>query len=221
LGQIQLLIFAIGVSKLYSGILTHFQKYIELNLLQLIADGDERAFRKLVEIYTPILFPGLNKIIRDAHVCEDLMQETYLRIWLHRDKLPGIENPRAWILKIAYLRAFSYLRSVRNQTILKENLAQKNPVASNDMQEAIDFNTLSKLVATAVSKLPVQQKRVYQLSREGDYTQNEIAEILGLAPQTVKNTMGRATQFIRDYISKSGYLLLPVPLVFMPQVFFY
>lgn len=201
--------------------MTHFQKYLEVNLLQRIAEGDERAFRKLIEIYNPILFPGINKIIRDPHVCEDLMQETYLRIWLYRDKLPRIENPRAWILKIAYLRAFSYLRAIRNQTILKENLAQKNPGASNDMQEAIDFNTLNKLVATAVSKLPVQQKRIYQLSREGDYSQNEIAEMLGLAPQTVKNTMGRAIQFIRDYISKSGYLLQAVPLVFMPEIFFY
>lgn len=190
-------------------------------MLQRIAEGDERAFRKLIEIYNPILFPGINKIIRDPHVCEDLMQETYLRIWLYRDKLPRIENPRAWILKIAYLRAFSYLRAIRNQTILKENLAQKNPGASNDMQEAIDFNTLNTLVATAVSKLPVQQKRIYQLSREGDYSQNEIAEMLGLAPQTVKNTMGRAIQFIRDYISKSGYLLQAVPLVFMPEIFFY
>ena len=201
--------------------MTHFQKYIEVNLLQRIADGDEKAFRKLVEIYNPILFPGINKIIRDPHVCEDLMQETYLRIWLHRDKLPRIENPRAWIMKIAYLRAFSYLRAIRDQIIWKENFAQKNPVSSNDMQEALDFNTLSKLVATAVSKLPVQQKRVYQLSRESDYSQNEIAAILGLAPQTVKNTMGRAIQFIRDYIRKSGYLLVPVPLVFMPEVFFY
>lgn len=186
---------------------TQFHTYSELELFRHIATGDETAFRNLVAIYNPVLFPGVYRIVKNTGVCEDILQETYLRIWIYRDKLPNIENPRAWILKIAYLRAFSFLRATKNQLRLKENIKGNLSCSFEEMEELLDFNRLSNLVKTAVSKLPVQQRRVYKLSREYGYSQNEIADVMGLAPQSVKNTMGRALQFIRDYVRKSGHLL--------------
>ena len=186
--------------------------YIELLLLQQIAAGDEKAFRSLVNIYNPVLFPGINRIVKDTDVSQDILQETYLRLWLYRDKMPTIENPRAWILKIAYRRAFTVLEVSKNQFKIKEGISRHISSSHVEIEKSLDFNTLNNLVKTAVSRLPPQQKKVYQFSRVEGYSQNEIAEMMGLAPQTVKNTMGRALQFIRDHITKSGYLLLTLSL---------
>jgi len=200
--------------------LTQFHTYSELELFSHIAGGDEAAFHRLVNIYNPVLFPGVYRIVKSTVVCEDILQETYLRIWLYRDKLPSIENPRAWILKIAYLRAFSFLRASKNQLRLKENVSEKLSGSFEEMEKSLDFNTLSKVVKTAVSKLPPQQRRVYRLSRESGYSQNEVAELMGLAPQSVKNTMSRALQFIRDYVRKSGHLLLALAILSSEREFF-
>jgi len=194
--------------------------YIELLLLRQIAGGDEKAFRSLINIYNPVLFPGINRIVKDTEVSEDILQETYLRLWLYRDKMPAIENPRAWILKIAYRRAFTFLQVSKNQVKIKEGVSRHISGSYVEMEKSLDFNTLNKLVISAVSSLPPQQKRVYQLSREEGYSQNEIAGMMGLAPQSVKNTMGRALQFIRDHITKSGYLLLNLSLYFFIKYFF-
>lgn len=190
-------------------------QYLELQLFQQIAAGDETAFRSLINIYNPVLFPTLNRIVKDSEVSEDILQETYLRVWLYRDKMPSIENPRAWILRIAYSRAFTFLQVSKNQFKVKEGISQRISGSYVEMEKSLDFNALNNLVQTAVSRLPPQQKKVYQLSRGEGYSQNEIAEIMGLAPQSVKNTMGRALQFIRDHITKSGYLLLSLPLYFL------
>jgi RNA polymerase sigma-70 factor (ECF subfamily) len=188
--------------------------YIELLLLQQIAAGDEKAFRSLINIYNPVLFPGINRIVKDPEVSQDILQETYLRLWLYRDKMPTIENPRAWILKIAYRRALTFLQVSKNQFKIKEEISRHISSSHVEIEKSLDFNTLNNLVKTAVSRLPPQQKKVYQFSRVEGYSQNEIAEMMGLAPQTVKNTMGRALQFIRDHITKSGYLLLNLSLLF-------
>ena len=194
--------------------------YIELLLFQQIAAGDENAFRSLINIYNPVLFPGIHRIVKDPEVSEDILQETYLRLWLYRDKMPTIEHPRAWILKIAYRRAFTFLQVSKNQVKIKEGISRHISGSYVEMEKSLDFNTLNKLVITAVSSLPPQQKRVYQLSREEGYSQNEIADMMGLAPQSVKNTMGRAMQFIRNHIAKSGYLLLNLCLYNFIKYFF-
>lgn len=188
--------------------------YIELLLLQQIAAGDEKAFRSLINIYNPVLFPGINRMVKDPEVSQDILQETYLRLWLYRDKMPTIENPRAWILKIAYRRAFTFLQVSKNQFKIKVGISRHISSSHVEIEKSLDFNTLNNLVKTAVSRLPPQQKKVYQFSRVEGYSQNEIAEMMGLAPQTVKNTMGRALQFIRDHITKSGYLLMNLSLYY-------
>ena len=185
----------------------HSDRYDELYLFQQIAGGDEKAFRNLIDVYNPILFPTINKIVKDTGVCEDIMQETYLRIWLYRDTLPSIEKPRAWILKIAYLQAFTFLRINKKQFKIKEEVYENTSAANVDMEKTLDYNLLSRLIKAAVSALPDQQKKVYKLSREEGLSLDEIAETMSLAPQSVKNTMSRALQFIRNYIVKSGYLL--------------
>lgn len=184
----------------------------EKELLLQIADGDEDAFRKLFQAYASLLYPMMIKVVKIPAVAEDIIQETFLRIWLSRDQLPGIDQPRSWILRIAYYRAFSFLRSKAIQqkamTILSNN--NTTSLAKNETEDAVTFKTIETLLKEAISKLPAQQKRVYQLSRELGLKNDAIAGEMSLSVQTVKNTLGRALKFIREYMDTSGLLILAI-----------
>ena len=198
-------------------LLTDSHSYNERLLLQQIAEGNEIAFRKLFTIYVPFLQPTVRSIVKDADASDDIIQETFIRIWLYRDKLPAIENPRSWVLRIAYNRAFNYLRNrqTHNKAVRFLSLSDHRTDAGPD--DVIAFNTLSKLVNTAVSNLPPQQNKIYRLNREHGMSIDKIATHMELSPQTVKNTLSRAMAFIRDFIEKKGYLL---SLLIMPLKFF-
>jgi len=191
--------------------------YDEKLLMQQIAEGDESAFRKLFSIYVPFLQSTIRTILKDADASDDIIQETFIRIWLYRDKLPAIENPRSWVLRIAYYRAFNYLRNrqTHNKTLQFLSLSDKKTDVGAD--EVIAFKTLSKLLNTAVSELPSQQNKIYRLNREHGMSISNIATHMELSPQTVKNTLSRAMAFIRHSIEKKGYLLF---LLIMPLEFF-
>src|SRR6476660_2438830 len=92
-------------------------------LFQRIAEGDEQAFRTLFYQYVPIVRSVVSKLTKDEQAHEELMQEVFLRIWLSRDQLPDIENPRAWILQIVHTRTFNWLKSRRKRT---ETFAELN-----------------------------------------------------------------------------------------------
>ena len=84
--------------------------YNDKELFQLISEGDETAFRRLFHAYVPQLRPLVQHITRTSAITEDIIQDTFLKLWISRDKLTDIDNPRSWILRIVFHQSFSWLR---------------------------------------------------------------------------------------------------------------
>lgn len=179
----------------------------EKELCLLVSEGDEAAFRELFHQYMPSLHPAILKMVKIENVTNDIIQDTFLKVWINRDKLPDIEYPRLWVLRIAYYQALNFLR---NKTIHQKALGKIAAKAdtvhdTHETEDRVAFNNVSNCIKQAVYKLPEQQKKVYQLSRENGYKIAEIAQTLQLSEQTVKNTLGRSLKFIREYLEKAGY----------------
>lgn len=182
------------------------QPYPDKELLLLIADGDEKAFRQLFESYLPMLYPLIFKIVKQEAVAEDIFQETFLRLWIYRHKLPEIENPRAWIFRIAYHQAFTWLRkdAMRNKTTQAFGESAAATINAQETEQVLSFRKLESLVKEAIRKMPAQQQRVYLLSRERGLKTDEIAREMNLSVQSVKNTMVRALKTIEGYLNNAG-----------------
>lgn len=190
-------------------------------LFQLIAEGDEAAFRELFHAYAPQLEPLVMHLTKTASVTEDIIQETFLRVWLSRDKLPAIENPRSWLLRIVFYQSFTWLRrrSVHHKAM--DAIAREEDEMRSTTEEAVAYAAMLRLVGEAVQSLPAQAKKIYRLSRESGLRIPDIAAQLNLSPHTVKNSLVRSLQAIRRHIEAGGHWvpllvvwLLPAALVF-------
>lgn len=174
----------------------------EKALFARIAEGDETAFRELFHLYTPLLRPLIFKLTKSEYIIEDILQDVFFKVWMQRDKLTNIENPRSWILKIAFHDCFGHLRkmAVRNRG--------NEPMPEESMpEEDLEFRETARLVEEAIALLPPQAQRIYLLSRHEGLKLVEIAERTGLSLQTVKNTLSRALRGIREYLEKRGIYL--------------
>lgn len=185
----------------------HAQPTNEKLLFARIAEGDEAAFRALFQQYMPRIYPLILQVTKSGPVAEDILQETFLRLWMHRDQLTAIQNPRAWILRIAYFRSFTYLRdqSIHTKALNQLPTPGINP---NDTEGQMAFKQAEAVIRQAVRDLPRQQQRAYRLSRENGLKTGEIAQEMGLSEQSVKNTLVRALKYIREALEKAGYALL-------------
>jgi RNA polymerase sigma-70 factor (ECF subfamily) len=182
-------------------------------LFQRISEGDEQAFRTLFYEYLPIVKSVVTKLTNDDHAHDELMQEVFLRIWLSRDQLTTIEHPRSWILHIVHTRTFNWLKSrkKRTGTFAELNIELQHTQQTEDTGV---LNETKKLIAQGIDELPDQARKIYRLNREEGYTIQQIADQLKLAPQTVKNTLGRATRSLRDYLQSKG-ISIPVLLIIL------
>ena len=196
------------------------RSHTDIALFQLIAEGDETAFRELFHAYVPQLQPLVMHLTKTASVTEDIIQETFLRVWLSRDKLAAIENPRSWLLRIVFYQSFTWLRrqAVHHKAMDVMAQGQGDAAMRSSTEEAVAYAAVVRLVGEAVQQLPAQAKRIYLLSRENGLRIPEIAEQLGLSPNTVKNSLVRSLQAIRKYIEASGHWLPLVLLWLLPGV---
>ena len=182
----------------------------ELKLFKLIAEGNERAFSEVFHEYNSRLFMVVLKITKSESEAEEIIQNVFLKLWLNRHKLHEIENPGAWLYKVASNLALSFLRSkatqLRHEKVLQ--CRQLNP--QDDIQLQLEAKEIKNLVSTAIEGLPPGRREVYILSRHEGLNRMEIASRLGITESTVKNQLGSALKFIQQYINQRNGVSLPV-----------
>ena len=150
--------------------------------------------------HTPKLLPFLIKLTRSETQAKEMIQETFLQLWMNREKLAAVENPPGWIYTIASNLSINWLNKTSNQRRILAGLPV--PRQADDMNQDLDSRELDGIIQKAVSLLPERRQRMYRLSREADLSHKEIAEQLGVSVNTVKSTIGEALRFIHQYISE-------------------
>jgi RNA polymerase sigma-70 factor (ECF subfamily) len=185
----------------------------EKRLFSLVASGDEKAFEALFNLFLSRLHPFIIKFVKSELAAQEIIQETFIRVWLNRDKLGEIENPGGWLFKVASNECYTYLR----KTVLNNKFSNPittEPDPANGTHEWLDVKELNRLIGEAVNQLPAQRKKIYQMSRDEGKTIPEIALALQLSPNTVKNALVTSLKFIREYLAKSGVIISSLLLLF-------
>jgi RNA polymerase sigma-70 factor (family 1) len=188
---------------------TDFAVHSEHETISAISDGDEQAFLLLFKQYSPLIRPFVRRLTYSEVDADEIIQETFIRIWLYRDKLPGVKNLRGWIFTVASNESMRYMRS--KLTYEKNvNHSQK----SNDQQsettpeQCTQLAEISKVIKEAVNDMPPQRKLIYQLSRDAGLKPAAVAEQLSLSVGTVKNVLSHSLKEIRERLVKYG--LFPI-----------
>lgn len=173
-------------------------------LLKQISGGDEQAFGILFYHYLPVLRSFALRFTKSEDAAEEIIQDTFLRVWLNRDKLEQVENIKAWLYKYASNECLSYLRKTLKQARAIDSLMAEEPKESNTTIDTIHLNEVNHLIEVAIERLPGQRKKIYLMSRSEGLNIAEIAEKLGLSPNTVKNALVISLKSIREYLGKNG-----------------
>ena len=185
------------------------------HLLLQIEQGNEEAFAELYKLYVPALSTFLTSLTHSSAITDELIQDTFLQVWLNRDKLSTIENPKAWLFKIASHITYNFLRrKITERKILDQS--DGFLIATQEGVEDVYYTRqLFRAVNEAVNHLSPQRKKIYLLSREGGLTIPEIAQKLGLSHSTVKNTLVTSLEQIRNYLKSKGFDVIILSILFM------
>lgn len=185
----------------------------EKELFLRISEGEEAAFEALFRLYVPQVRLAILSVLQSEVYVKDILQEIFLDIWLNRDKLPAIEQPRNWIFKITYNRCYTWLQRLVKEEARRQLAAGGMPAEGNEPEEQLDFRETASLVRQAIGLLSPRAREIYVLHRNTGLKVAEIASQLQVAPQTVRNSLHRSGQEIRQFLLDKG-VVIPLAIVF-------
>jgi RNA polymerase sigma factor (sigma-70 family) len=191
--------------------------YHEKGELLLIAEGDEQAFYKFYSHYSNLLRPFLLSYTRSENDVEDIIQETFVRVWLNRDHLPEIDNIGGWIYKIASRVYLDHIeRDIKRRdrkASFGESMYGSGMVVSG---ERTHLNEVSNIIQGVLNNLSEQKRNIFRLNREMQLKPAQIAAQLSMPVGTVKNNLSAILREIREALAAAGYGPLAVLILLHP-----
>ena len=174
----------------------------EKALFQEVAKGDREAFRQLFHHYNRILQPFVLRLTGSPTATQEVVQEVFLKLWLHRDRLIDIENPKAYIIRIAGNEAINHLRMQARDNRLREAVRQIGVEDVPSPEQGIFYREMEMRLNEAIERLPQGCRKIYRMSREQYMRIPEIADALNLSHSTVKNQLVKALKSIRLHLNR-------------------
>ena len=149
-------------------------------------------FRKL---YLPLGMFAL-RIVEDAALSEDLVADSFSKVWQKIREGLEIENFQSYMYQTVRNECLAYLRN-KKETVGLENVTEIN-------HETIDTSERDAKIWKAIDELPEKCRQVFLLSKRDGLSNEEIAKEMGISIKTVKNQMTKAYSRLREALS-SGH----------------
>ena len=161
--------------------------------------GDQKAFEQIFTAYYSKIRTFIQAIIKSDADAEDITQDIFEKLWLNRKTIDIQKSPNAYMYALARNAAFNYLK---HKNVCKSYVAE-NPCRDLDIspEDMLYAKEIGLLIEMAVAGMSEQQRRIYQLSRNKGFTNDEISAQLNISKKTVENQLSIVIQKLRKQIS--------------------
>lgn len=175
-----------------------------LFLAMLNNEEDKSKFVRLYEKYRYFLWYLANEYLQDAPLAEDAVQETFLALTRHMDKVgdPDSGTTRNFLATIVKSKAVDILRKHREEPV--EDIPEDSLGEKDDILEACICRESYETLLDAVSQLDEIYRVVFEYRYLHELSEKETAELLGVTPKTVNVRIFRARKKLQKILTQTG-----------------
>lgn len=145
--------------------------------------------------------------LKDRHLAEDVFQEVFTRVYLHMHEFRGEASPKTWIYRITANLCHDRKShwTARRVLFLGEDLLAARADVSSDPEDDALARVDAAVLLHEVLKLPVEYREVVLLVYYEEMTLQEVAQVLGLPPGTVRSRLFRARRRLKAALAEGGW----------------
>ncbi len=159
------------------------------------AEGDTDALASLYEETKSAVYGFALSILKNAHDAEDVLQDTYIRIYSYAYTYKASGKPMAWILEIT--KNISYML-IRKKS--REDFVSEEETANMQSADFSDNSAVKLSVADAMLKLSDEERQIITLHALSGLKHREIAKLLGLPVSTVLSKYSRSVKKLQNML---------------------
>jgi RNA polymerase sigma-70 factor (ECF subfamily) len=179
----------------------------EQALLLSVQQGDQQAFKLLVETWQHMVFNTVLSIVQDTEEAEDLSQEVFIQVYQSIHAFRGEAKLSTWIYRIAVTKALDAERKKKAKkrfAHIKASIGigerMEEPAHFHHPGVQMDNKELAALLFKALKKLPENQRVAFVLIKTEGQSYQEVADIMNLTVKSVEALMHRAKENLRKIL---------------------
>jgi RNA polymerase sigma-70 factor (ECF subfamily) len=181
---------------------------IDSLFLKIALRDDEEAFRTLFfHFFTPLCVFAM-RYVNERETCEDIVQDTFLKIWKNRKTLEINNSGRNFLVTSVKNACIDYLRKKENEVVWMEKQTVDEHIHSDDVYSIIE---LEQMLTSALDKLPENIRSIFEMNRFEGKTYTKIASEQNLSVKTIEAYMSKALKHLRSELKD----YLPFTLLFL------
>ena len=181
----------------------------DIELVDQLAAGHEGALAEIYRRHGGPVFGLAKRLLRDAKLAEEIVQEVMLRLWNNPEKFDGSRGSlRSYLLAHTHGRSVDLIRSESSRRMREERDAQLAVQAGLSLEEEVWEMALADHVRSALSELDDGVRKAIELAYFGGYTYREVATLLDTPEGTIKSRIRSGLQRLNGLLANSG--LAPV-----------
>jgi RNA polymerase sigma-70 factor (ECF subfamily) len=170
--------------------------------------GEKKAYEEIYSEFFGVLYHLCLQYLHQEKVAEEIVQDTFLKLWEIRETLNEQINIRSFLYTITKNNCLNHLRnqkiSLKHQENMKYLEMQFNYEALEKLGNYIQFEELRNKIDDAISTLPSEIIETFRLSRFDEFSYKEIADQQGISIKTVEARISKALRILRvelkDYL---------------------
>ncbi|GGB25609.1 DNA-directed RNA polymerase sigma-70 factor [Puia dinghuensis] len=177
--------------------------------------GSHEAFEELYFIYVKAIRANIAKMIRQPEDINDVMQEVFVKLWQHKDRLDRTKGVADWLYVVSFNQSIQFLRKkLRTEGAYSSTIDLS--VIGDELPTDDVLETRLPLIQEAIEKLPERKRLAFRQCRIEGNSLDEVAAAMGITKEAVKGYLKDAKNFILAYVHENerSSSLLPLLLVF-------
>lgn len=188
-------------------------QHSEQLLVQELISGNEKAFRKLFDVYWKEVYAYSLSILRNEVFADEIVQDSFLQIWLKRETLDASRSIKPFLITVVKNKTLDFLKKAANDRKLREEVYYSRGKSHNPIYQKLREDDLEMVKDAALALLPPRRKLIFEMSRYEGKSYEEIGQELGITTNTVKSQMRKALETIRTFLLDNGDLAMAFLLI--------
>lgn len=170
-------------------------------LVALKSDTDrEDAFRLLVKKYKECLYWHIRNIVLDHADTDDVLQNTFIKVYRHIESFKGDSKLYTWMYRIATNESITFLKKKAKKNEFSLEQAKDTAISKLESDVYFEGSEIQLKLQKAIATLPQKQQLVFTMKYFGDHTYEELSEILETSVGGLKSNYHLAVKKITSYL---------------------
>jgi RNA polymerase sigma-70 factor (family 1) len=166
-------------------------------IMQRIMDKDPAVYNELYDKLYRKLFLFAKSLIDDTEEARDIVTESFIKLWAQQNHFANMVHLQVYFYTVIKNACIDYLRKNKLRNKIEHQLLRSGKISENAIERKYQEAELVQILYERINQLPDRMQQVFKLTYLDGYSRTEVAQMLNLSENTIRNTNAAAMKAIR------------------------